>query len=439
MFNKSTILLSMVAIFAVNTVEPVGFSFKPARHGDWQKSHIKRMRFSSNFQFGASLFANEAIESDHWNRFAEDIQLIKEAGLTTFLFSLDWNKIEPSQGYFDEHILQHYVDFCDELIRNGIEPVIILKDYCDPVWFIDCGGFEKECNIALFERYCSKVLQALQGRTYKVITFWAPESYAMLSYWTKAHAPFKKNMQLAIDVFANELEAHVRVYQSFKKADATLQVGITKHVIQLEPRYPWDRLACSMANSLTNTPFYNFFTTGKFDVSVRTLPAKWGGVVKHYRNSLAPYSVDFIGINYHCHNQMRNFQRIPFANERKTDIKSITVDPKGLFFAIEEVYHGMAQALNIPIIITQNGIATTDTNLRRFHTDTNLCSVFEANKRGYNVQGYYYYSLLDGRSWGEQYQTFGLSSVDAKTLERVVKPGSSRLIEIAKNHRDARA
>lgn len=394
------------------------------------------MTFPSNFNFGATLFSNEHHDCGHWEHYEQDAQLAKEVGLTQFCFSLDWSKIEPRAGVFNENVLQHYADFCDALIHNGIEPVIILKDYTDPAWFLERGSFEKKENIRIFERYCLKVFKALKGKAYRFITFWNPESYAMLAYWNKSLAPYKKNMSLAMDVFYNQLEAHVRVYKVLKTADDEhkIQIGIAKHVIQLEPKHSWDKWAAGMAGRLTNDPFYEFFTKGKFKVFV-WLPKKWGGVSKSYKNSLAPQSIDFVGINYHCHNRMKNFKRIPFENEPKTDIDSITVYPEGLYCAIKEVSDKMARKLNIPIIVTQNGIATNDDNLRRLHNERNLYAVWQAIKDGYSVQGYYHYNLLDGFSWGSYDYHFGLFAVDRKTMERALKPGASRFIEIAQKHK----
>jgi len=429
MFKKSIVFLSFFALFAVNSAQSVPY-------WNWQSKDMNSMPFPSNFNFGATVFATEVKDYDHWDRYRQDAQLAKEAGLTELCFSIDWSKVEPSPGVFDEDVLQHYEDFCVALIRNGIEPVVVLKDYLDPSWFLEMGAFEKEENIVIFERYCLKVFQALKGKTYRFITFWNPESYAMLAYWNKSHAPYKKDMQLAMNVFQNTLEAHVRVYADLKAADdeKKIQIGIAKHVIQLEPKHPWDRWAAKMASRLTNDPFYKFFTTGKFDISV-WLPKKWGGVSIHYKNPLAPSSIDFVGINYHCHNRMKNFKRIPFENEPKTDIESITVYPEGLYYAIKEVSDKMASKLNIPIIVTQNGIATTDDNLRSLHNERNLYAVSQAIKHGYNVQGYYHYSLIDGFAWGSHDKHFGLYAVDRKTMERTLKPGASRFIEIAQKHK----
>ncbi len=433
-----TIFLSMSAVFSAQSVP----------YWNWSKIDVASMSFPKSFNFGVTLLG-KTVEGnglkgewlvsevgkgvEHDTRYQKDIQLIKQIGMTEIIYVLDWSKIEPSEGEFNEDVLKRYSDEFAECRRNDIKVIVVLKGLEDPSWYIKKGAFENSQNIDIFEQYCSTVAQALKGTVDRYITFWSPESYAMLAYWNKTHPPFKKDMQLAMDVLANELDAHVRVYSILKNIDAEIQVGITKHVVQLEPKYFWDRLACSMANILTNETIYKFFSTGKFDVSIK-LPKSWGGVVKHHSNPLAPSSIDFVGIDYYCHYQMKNFKRIPFEKEMKTEIQSLTVYPEGLYYAIDEVSRKMAHQLNIPIMITKNGIATQDDDLRRLHNERYVYAVSQAIKDGYNVQGYYHYSLFDACDWGSYDNHFGIFSVDRMTMERTLKPGASRYIEIAKNH-----
>ena len=440
------IVVSIAAFVSMNGFFPI----QAAPYWNWSKMDTASMVFPEKFNFGVTLLGR-TLEGDnskgewlaskvgkgveHNKHYQEDIQLIKQIGMTEMVYVLDWNKIEPSEGKFDEDVLQAYADKFAEAHHNGITVTAALKGLEDPSWFVKKGAFEKNDNIDIFERYCVKVSEALKGTVDRYITFCSPESYAMLAYWNKSHPPFKKNMQLAMDVLANELDAHVKVYNTLKNIDEKVQVGITKHVVQLEPKYFWDRLACSMANTLTNKTIYKFFTKGTFNVSIK-LPKSWGGVVKRHRNPLAPNSIDFIGIDYHCHYQMRNFKRIPFSKEQATEIKSLTVYPEGLYYAINEVSSKMAQKLNIPIIITKNGIATEDDDLRRLHNERYIYAVAQAIKDGHNVQGYYHYSLLDACDWGSYDNHFGIFSVDRSTMKRTLKPGASRLIEIAQKHKE---
>lgn len=184
---------------------------------------------------------------DHWNRYKEDIQKMKEMGLKAYCFSLSWEKIEPCEGYFDDNALQHYVDVCDELVRNNIKPIIIIKDYRDPIWFAHKGGFEKEENITYFIRFCKTVFERLHDKVGQWTTFWNPEVYAINGYLMGSLPPGKKNMHTAATVLKNIGQAHVQAYRAGKEIDETTQIGITKHVYPVEPwnnLNPLDRLAC---------------------------------------------------------------------------------------------------------------------------------------------------------------------------------------------------
>ena len=97
------------------------------------------------------------IAADHWNRYPEDIMLMKELGLTHYRFSVEWSKVEPSMGKIDYSVIDHYKNLCDLLILNGITPVITLHHFTNPIWFENLGAFEKEerpvyCAASLRER-----------------------------------------------------------------------------------------------------------------------------------------------------------------------------------------------------------------------------------------------------------------------------------------------
>ena len=373
--------------------------------------------------------------SAHAENYKADVQLMKEMGINTYCFSIDWSRIEPEQGRFNEAALQQCVDLCDELIANNIAITVVLKDYCDPLWWGYIGGFEHEKNISLFERYCSKMYEALGTRVNRWITFWAPENYAMLGYLAGAIPPGASNLHRAATVLKNEFEAHVRVYKAIKAAPHgnTTHVGIIKHVHLLEPWHPWDRASCYVANRLTNKSFYDFFTTGTFNIKL-PLPGKAGAWVKH-TNAFAPKSLDFIGINYHSHGYMKNLvNHISNPSEIRTDVTGMSVYPEGLYLAVKEISDNIAKKLNIPMIITQNGIATRDESIRDLFIKRHLYALHKAKTDGYNVQGYYYYSFLDGFSWGSYDTQFGLFSVDRTTMKRKQKTGAQYYIETLKKH-----
>jgi beta-glucosidase len=436
----------------------------PTTYWKWQNINTHEIQFPASFEWGATTLTHEVEGnaktstwytwenhckrdgnlftttrsgngSAHAAHYKADVQLMKEMGLKTYCFSIDWSRIEPEQGRFDEAALQQCVDLCDELIKNNISITVVLKDYCDPLWWGYLGGFEHEKNIYLFERYCLKMYESLGTRIDRWITFWAPENYAMLGYLAGAIPPGVSNLHRAATVLKNQFEAHVHVYQAIKAAPHgnTSHIGIIKHIHLLEPWHLWDRASCYAANILTNSSFYNFFTTGTFSIKL-PLPGKVGAWVKH-TNAYAPKSLDFIGINYYSHGYMKNLiNHVSNPSEIPTDVAGMSVYPEGLYFAIKDVSDNIAKKLNIPMIITQNGIATKDESIRDLFIKRHLYALHKARTDGYNVQGYYYYSFLDGFSWGSYDTQFGLFSVDRVTMKRAQKTGAQYYCDMIKKH-----
>ena len=95
---------------------------------------------------------------DHYNRYREDIALMKEAGLNAYRFSIEWARIEPEEGVYDEAEVAHYLDVIRCCKENGIEPVVTLLHFTSPAWLIRKGGWEAESTIADFERYTRYIM-----------------------------------------------------------------------------------------------------------------------------------------------------------------------------------------------------------------------------------------------------------------------------------------
>ncbi len=353
---------------------------------------------------------------DHWNRYKEDIKLLKKLGLNSYRFSVEWSKIEPKPGYFDKAALQHYKDVCSELRAQGIQPVITLYHYTHPLWFDDLDAFGKQENIPYFVNFCTKVFTTLQEYNPLWITFNSPTSYAFRGYWSHEGPPGKHDMNFVGQVLKNELEAHVQVYQALKKlpGGATARIGILHNMYQIDPWNRWnpfDILYAKIANDTQNKAFYGFFKDGNFDF--------WAPGQAHvtHMNDKAPQSLDFIGLNYYGHGYAKNFSIIKNPDEISADHNRYTIYGEGLYRAIKELSENISQPLNIPIYVTENGITTQNETHRLLFMQRYLFALSEALKDGYNVQGYIYWSLLDNWSWGK-FTHYGLYPCNHTTQER---------------------
>ncbi len=379
-------------------------------------------RFVKNNWTQDPLFAEEFMNNpgkDHWNRYKEDVQLIKNAGLNSYRFSIPWEKIEPCMGVYDQAAMQHYKDLVIELKKNNIEPWVCLFHFTLPVWFAELGGFEYEKNTVYFVKFCNYVFDNLSDQ----VTFWStynePSAYVLEAYFRGTFPPHKTNLHTAGVVMKNMLNAHVEIYKNFKAKNKTAQLGLINMFHPLDPYNKWNPLevlAAKVGNYLVHDTVLNFFKNGDFD---------WLFLVSD-KNLCAPESLDFIGVNYYAHEMIQwNFRTVKIREgEQKVPDKNQGIYPEGLYRAIAK-----AAELNLPIYITENGVADSTDTVRNDFIKQHLYIVHKAVQEGYDIRGYCYWTLLDSLSWKKgQISRYGLYAVDDKTMKRTLRDGAKPFV-----------
>lgn len=455
MFKKNTIALLLCMAPALVAEKPIS-----SLHWDWSTINTEDIAFPQDFEFGFSSSHHQieghATENDswyqweqgsfpdgkphaihrsqdacdHWNLYKKDIALLKETGATSFKFSTAWSKIEPQEGVYDESALDHYEDVCKELVRQGIKPVLTLHHYTDPQWFMDKGGFEKAENLPHYVAYCQKVFERLHPYVHLWITFTSPSAYATKGYLNGMVPPGKKNMQLMGEVLKNILEGHVQAYQAMKPINPESQITFSKNIYQLEPWNifnPLDHIAALIGNYITNECIYTFCTTGVFRLYIP------GMVNVYHENPQAIESLDFVALNYYSHAYMDFFKVRKHPQEIHTQNPQYTLYPEGMYRALKEINEKMAQPLNIPIYITENGVGTDNDDHRRLQAERYLYAISRAIEDGCDVRSYTHWALLDNYEWGSYDKHYGIYKVDYQTQERTLKPGTDYLLNVIKN------
>lgn len=370
------------------------------------------------------------LAADHWNRYREDIQLLKEMHLSAFRFSLEWSKVEPEEGVFADSVLDHYERVVDELCANGIEPFITLHHFTNPLWFDRKGGFERDDSPAILARFAAKVAQRLGSK----VRFWStinePNVYAVEGYYRGTFPPGQHDPAKAIVVLQNLLRAHTACYQAVKQIRPDAQVGLLANIFVFDPPQAWNLLDVMLAHYL-NTAFsisvIDYLTTGVFDFS---LPGVGSG---HFETGV-PGAFDYVGLNYYTRllyhfdpfseEKMVEVQRFP--REELTD-KGWEVYPGGLYRALDMI----SSRTGKPIYITENGIADDSDLKRAGFIEDHLLVANRAIREGMNVKGYFYWSLMDNFEWIDGFDVrFGLYAVDYATQKRKLRGGSLKLREI---------
>jgi beta-glucosidase len=439
------------------------FNYKyPELRWDWKEVNLKKMNFPKSFYWGTATASHQVegnctnnnwfkwesekdkfgfprikdnqvagLACDHWNRYKDDIELIKELGVSHYRLSLEWSKIEPTQGKYNDDAIKHYSNIIDSLISQNITPVITLHHFTNPIWFDEIGGFEDAKNIKYFVSFSNYIFSIYSSKVKNWCTINEPEVYSVMGYFTGIFPPGKKNPQLAVEVLKNLLIAHTDVYKSLKSLPNgnDSKIGIVKNLMQFDPYRRWnilDWIVCRITNKIYNGIALSYLEKGKISINYPFF------VKMNYESKAAALATDFFGLNYYSHNHLKfKFNSYEFFESKYLDSDIMTdmpysIYPEGLYRAIYEVKN-----INKPIIITENGIADSNDDRRGLFIERYIYAMYKAIQEGVDVQGYFYWSLMDNFEWAEGYDMkFGLYEVDFNNQKRTLRGGSKRFIEI---------
>ena len=426
---------------------PPGFLFGATIACEEQSSGL---RADSNWRrFLPKLRSNVASDfvgpvSDNWNRCIDDIPLIKNLGLNAHSFTLSWSEIEPQEGQFNQAAIEHYRAFIKELRKNNITPMVTLYHCVHPGWFEQKGAFEKRDNELYFIRFCERMFDEYKEDVTLWCTMNEPTVTAFCGYLLGRFAPGVKDSARAGVVLRNMILAHAGVYKTLKQRPGgqEAKIGIIHQHLLFKP-FNLDRRGrakSDMEKSMTKymshvatLAGFEFLKTGHFKFKTNPmLDVTLNGSMPHLTSKTikcdAPEvskSYDFIGLN--LYSDVRINLKDPFNNPAfdrgaiKTDLH-YAFYPEGLYNALVDM-----SALNVPIYITENGIADARDDRRWMWIERYMYALNQALKAGYKVCGFFYNSLLDVMEWDDGRAAFGLYKVDPVTQERTLRNGSLAL------------
>lgn len=402
----------------------VASSFYQNGGDKWGKSNWSEFEARKNW-FGKTPIDNNqkvGISANFWEKAFDDIKLIQALGCNAHRFSLEWTAIEPEKGQFNEEALDFYSRYIDALIEAGIEPGVTLHHFTHPLWFQQMGAFEKEENIPYFVNFCKKVFDRFGSRVPMWFTINEPGVQSFAGYIIGIFTPGKSfAFKEAGTVLKNLLNAHVAVYKALKTMPHgdKVKIGLVHQLLKSVSYSPGSFLADGLTNffnfSAANSAILTFLKTGKFSYEAPN-------VVKIIsENQDAPFSYDFIGLNYYSRVVMGNFGPTCYPHEILTEMK-YPMYPRGIYEAIAEIA-GVNSC--VPIYITENGIPDSKDEHRAIFIREYLNAVHAAIEDGYDVRGYYYWSLLDNFEWKYGFdKKFGLYHVDYETQNRTLREGA---------------
>jgi len=379
------------------------------------------------------------IACDHYHRYEEDIRLMAEAGLNAYRFSVEWARIEPEEGKFDDNEIEHYRNVIRCCRQYGLTPIVTMFHFTSPVWLIRRGGWEDERTPEAFAAYCRYVAQQLGDEMEYVCTINEANmglqvAKVMERYKRQAMAAQEGTVQVGMNlaglmerakkaaeekakifgtpapkVFVGGLsaagdeiiiKAHRAAAAAMKEVCPHLKTGLSLslHDMQIGEAYAEDAAAHRKAEE------------------------EWDEEFLHYLNAIS--GDDFLGVQNYTRSLQGPDGILPVPAGAETTQMDYEFYPEGLAHVIRKV----AEDFKGELLVTENGIATADDTRRVEFIRRALEGVAGCIRDGIPVKGYMYWSALDNFEWQKGYSmTFGLIAVDRETLARTPKPSLAYL------------
>lgn len=370
---------------------------------------------------------------DHYHRYREDIRLMADAGLNAYRFSIEWARIEPEEGCFDETEVVHYLDVIHCCREFGLEPIVTLHHFSSPKWLMGKGGWEAESTIGDFTRYVRYIIGKLGSGLHYVCTI----NEANMGIQVAAIARRYMQQMQAQAAKAQTSDGTVQVGINLEKmmagqkaaAEENMKVfGVEKVENFTSMRTPeGDRIVCR-AHEAARAAIKELCPDIKvgLTLSLHDIQPVSGGeekALKEWSDEFTHYlpyikNDDFLGVQNYTRSLMGPDGSLPAPDGAELTQMNYEFYPE----ALEHVIRKVAEDFKGNLIVTENGIATDDDTRRIAFIEQALSGVQNCIRDGLPVKGYFHWSLLDNFEWQKGYSmTFGLIAVDRTTQTRKPK------------------
>jgi len=390
------------------------------------------------------------IACDHYRRWKDDVRLMRDLGLQAYRFSVSWSRVLPEgTGRVNPAGLDFYSRLVDELLANGIEPLLTLYHWDLPAALDDRGGWLNRDCAEWFAEYGRVLYRALDGRVKKWVTLNEPWVITDGGYLHGALAPGHRSRYEAPIVSHNLMRAHGAAVQAYR-AEGGHEIGL---VVNIEPKYPAsdtaaDSAAVKRAHAYMNEQYLHPALLGRYPPELEEI---FGDAWPRFPEddfALIRQPLDFVGINYYTRSVTRATDSYPLqAGAVRQPLGTYTetgweVFPQGLtdlLLWFKDTYG------DLPVYITENGAAffdppTADGDrvrdpLRIDYLHRHLSAIHDAIAQGVDVRGYMVWSLLDNLEWSLGYsKRFGIVHVNYATQVRTPKDSARWYSGIIASH-----
>ena len=378
---------------------------------------------------------NGDLACDHYHRYGEDLDLLKDAGMDAYRFSTSWARVMPDGRTPNPEGLDYYDRLVDAMLERGLQPFQTLYHWELPSALADKGGWQNRDTCAYFADFTDVITDRIGDRVTSIATINEPWCIAFLSHFLGHHAPGLRDIRAASRAMHHINLAHGMAVTRLR-AKGMKNVGVVLNFDHTEPvdTSPEAASATATWDAIMNRWFVEAITKGSYPKEA--LAGFGPHMPENWQDDMTEISqpIDFLGVNYYTRHKVTTDPTAVWPHIRseegpgdKTQM-GWEIYPDGL--------HGFLTRLSrdyvgdLPIYVTENGMAWDDNiengavfdPVRVKFVSDHIMAAKRAIDDGANVKGFFYWSLLDNYEWAFGYEKrFGMIHVDFETLKRTPK------------------
>ncbi len=348
---------------------------------------------------------------DFWNRYEYYLDLAKKLGTNAFRFSIEWARVEPKEGRWNDDAFGHYQQMIKAMLDRGLEPFVTLWHFTLPQWIAEKGGWSNFETVEYFLRYIRKVAEYFYGSVHYWIVVNEPSVVFGSGY---LNGKFPPGCFLCLGKYfaarRNLKQAVLKATDILHDINSEFIVGSAFALSILKPARLWnpiDWLVVRLVHRFSD-----------FEFIAEVYP-----------------KLDFIGLNYYMRQSLgiTLLPRIKANLSLSSEVSDLgwEIFPEGLGIILEKLYKRFRK----PLIVTENGIADSSDRLRPEFIKNHLAALKIAKARGVDVRGYFHWSLIDNFEWSHGFgPRFGLFEMDYSLFEAKERKSAAVYATLIKEH-----
>ncbi len=361
--------------------------------------------------------------TDFWNRYGEDLGIARDLRHNAFRMSVEWSRLEPEPGRWDESAFDHYRAILRDARARGLRTFVTLHHFTTPLWLTRKEGWLNPEAPLRFGEFTARVVEELGGDIDYWITLNEPNVRMLTGYIVGLAPPGEQDFHRGVRMLAGLLKAHARAYREIHARIPGARVGFAHHMRDMQPARRWnplDVLITGVINDFWNKQILDAMMSGRIFLQVPFLV--------HHDEEVPELAgtLDFVGVNYYTRDKIRFnssaptfFDLVPAPADQSTEM-GMEIYPRGFYRAL-----ALAGSYGKPVYVTENGIADAGDLKRGRYICDHLKQLGFAIQDGVDVRGYLHWSLTDNWEWVYGFgPRMGLVEIDYSTLARKVRPSA---------------